>query len=133
MGTQTTTAAGMRRFQDELRRVTNGRPRREIADEATTIAARLFGSEAPAIDEAQVRDVDSRLAKPPEDGRILRCVVAAAGMPLAEALELLGYWPDARLQGAQSPARAVEEALRILGYPDAKLLNVSGRRLTIQL
>lgn len=122
----------MRGLQLALKQATNGRSRREIADEASRIAVRIWGDDAPPIDEVQVRFIDSRLVKPPEDGRILRCVLAAVGVPLTDALQALGYWPDARLSAAKSPARAVLETLRILGFASAKIASVSGRRVVIQ-
>lgn len=123
----------MKRLQDHLRSVTDGRPRRELAELATELADAAFPDDELFVEEQHVRDVDTRLSAPPADGRLFRAVLAAAGVPLVEALTLLGYWPDLRLQRARSPAARVVEALRMIGYPDAEIVEVRGRHVTVRL
>lgn len=129
-----TSDVGMRAFQQRLKHYIGDRSRPQIATRATEIAIKIWGRDAPDIDEKQVRDIDTRLVNPPADGRVFRCVLAAVGMPAVEALTILGYWPDANIAGGgRSIAQAVTEAMRIVGYPDARLVTTHGRRIVIEL
>jgi hypothetical protein len=124
----------MKRLQERLRLAMAGRTRGQVAAAAEAIAYRAWGDEMPLIDESTVRDLDSRLETPPADGRVLRCVLAAVGVPMVEALEILGYWPDVGLVGRSRPLTArLAEALRVAGFPDAAVIGVAGRQVTIQL
>lgn len=133
MNEQDVLTIGMRALQARLKEAIGDESRRKVATRAGQIACRVFGDDAPVIDETHVRDLDSRLVNPPTDGRILRCVLAAVGIPLVDALVILGFWPDANLSGPRSTAMAVAETMRILGYPDAELVSTQGRIVTIRI
>lgn len=124
---------GMRALQRLLKDAVDGQPRRAVAEKASDIAIRMWGAEAPLIDEAAVRDLDTRLVTPPADGRILRCVLSAADVPLVDALEILEYWPDPTLGPGASLATRVTAAMKLSGFPNAKLVTVRGRRVVVEL
>ena len=96
------------------------------------MASAAWGVDSPVMDEGVVRDIDSRLSTPPDDARALRCIVAATGAPLVEGLRQLGYYPDMRLQ-PKSSAERVREALVLVGFHNAKLISVDGRRVLLEL
>lgn len=133
MATDHELETGMRALQRRLKEALDGRPRRAVAEKASDIAIRMWGSDAPLIDETAIRDLDTRLVNPPADGRILRCVLSAADLPLIQALEILGYWPDPSLGPGASIATRVEAALRLSGLPNAKLVTVAGRRVIVEV
>lgn len=124
---------GMRVLQARIRAAYGGATRGAIADRASTIASAMWGDDAPRITEEAVRDIDSRLVNPPGDGRVMRCVLAAAGVNLVDALTDLGMWPDVSASGAASLSTRVAMALRICGLKDAKLVGTSGRVIRIQI
>lgn len=112
---------GMRALQARLKEAAGGMSRRQIAQKAQRIAFRLWGDDAPSIDENAVRDIDTRLVNPPSDGRILRCVLSAVGVDLIEALGDLGMWPDVSLGPTSSVAHRVARAMKLAGFPNAEL------------
>jgi hypothetical protein len=133
MSTTNDSEIGMRALQKLLREAIDGQTRRAVAERASEVALRMWREEAPLIDDTAVRDLDTRLVTPPGDGRILRCVLSATGIPLVEALETLGYWPDPTLGPGASAATRVVAAMRLSGFPHAKLITVNGRRVVVEI
>lgn len=100
---------------------------------ATQIAVTGFPGEDLIIDEVRVRDIETRSVSPSGDLRVLCCVLAAVDIPLVEALKILGLWPDLRPHGGRSVASSVAEAVRNVGYPDARLKPGQGRDIVIEI
>ncbi len=130
---KTDPASGMRALQVHLKAAIGETPRQEVADRASEIAVRIWGEAAPLIDITDVRKVDSLHETLRADGKVLRCILAAAGIGLVEALTILDLWPDAIMSGSQSVAVRVAEAMKLVGYPNAKLVTSTGRQVTIEL
>lgn len=123
----------MKSLSSRIREARGDVPRRDVASRAAEIAARIWSADAPLITVEHVRDLEVRMVNPPADGRIFRCVLAAVEIKLADALVELDYWPDAILAGSRSTAMAVAETMKMLGYPNAKLVSTVGRRITIEV
>ena len=83
-------------LQTELCRAANGRSLPRLASDAQSLANRVWGVDAPEIDEDFVRNLKEKILRPPSDGRAFRALLCALEIPLTEALALIGYWPDLR-------------------------------------
>lgn len=126
----------MQELQTKLRaaRLKRKVGRLQIADDASEIAGMTWPDEPLDINEKHVRSLDTRTVTPPANGRMLRCVLAASDIPLTDALEAIGYWPDLRIEkGPKTLAARLVEAARMVGFPGARLVSSDGTRVTIDL
>lgn len=107
----------MESLRRRLAERSNGSSYLDLADKAQSIALRAWGPQAPEIDEDWIRQVRTRNSTPPADGSRFRAMLAAHEVPLVEALDLMGYWPDLRLGTVTSvsPQDLLVEAARSFG------------------
>lgn len=121
-------------FQSRLAQASSGKSRSEIADQAGRVAASAWGPEAPEIDEVLIRRLQVEMRNPPADGRSMRAVLSALGVPLVEALALMDYWPDLSLGTTRpvSPEQLLVAACQMVGL-EARVRSAGAGRLIVEL
>ena len=120
-------------LQVRLAAAAGERLRPELTVTAQNIASSVWDAAAPELEENFIRGLRERWKTPPADGRQFRAVIAAHGVTLVEALELMGYWPDLLLGGrARTSQEKLVESATWVGLT-IRVVASQGNRIVVEL